>query len=186
MILKIHLYSPRNAVSTNAISTCALFWISLFRFNKGKFWDKSPTCPQKSSTKDNLIGQSYWTALLDSLIGQPYWTALLDSLIGQPYWKNLFHRRDLICTYIYVLHMNLFQLTNVSHNAGFSRNQNVCYVENRCKGVPCIMQVQGMNCVRQNLNKLKLLQSIQLMIIPPSSFYQAEIVYEGRLKIILQ
>ena len=28
--------------------------------------------------------------------------------------------------------MDLFQLTSISHNAGFSRNQNFHYVENRC------------------------------------------------------
>ena len=76
-----YTYSPHNAVSTNSVSTCALIWIALFRFNYRKFWGKSPTCTQKSTT----------TTLLHSLIGQPYWkrnctslwTTLLHSLIGQ-------------------------------------------------------------------------------------------------------
>ena len=34
--------------------------------------------------------------------------------------------------YLHIVHMNLFQLTRILHNAGFSRNQNVCYVRNRC------------------------------------------------------
>ena len=68
----------------------------------------------------NTLLQPYCTALLDSLIdslieqpyGQPYWT----------YWTDLFH----------IVHMNLFQITRVSHNASFSRNQNVHYAENSC------------------------------------------------------
>ena len=34
--------------------------------------------------------------------------------------------------YLHIVHMNLFQLTRISHNAGFSRNQNVRYAGNRC------------------------------------------------------
>jgi hypothetical protein len=60
--------------------------------------------------------------LTDKLFGQPYWTALLDSLIGQSYWAALFYRRDL-----HKVPMNLFKLTLVSHNVGFSRNHNARY-----------------------------------------------------------
>ena len=64
--------------------------------------------------------QPNWTTLSDSLIKHPYWTALLDNLIVQPYWTalnqgqasasacpclTLFHRRDLICTYLYLGHV---------------------------------------------------------------------------------
>ena len=30
------------------------------------------------------------------------------------------------------IHMHLFQLTSISHNSGFFRNQNVCNAKNRC------------------------------------------------------
>jgi hypothetical protein len=84
--------------------------------------------PYWTALLDSLIRQPYWTAVLDSLIGQPYWTALLEDLIEQPYWTTLFHRRDLIL----YLHMNLFQLTRVSHNSDFSRKENARYAGKKC------------------------------------------------------
>ena len=53
---------------------------------------------------------------------------LTDNLIGQPYWTALFHKRDL-----HIVNMNLYQLTRISHNAGFSRNQTARYARNRCR-----------------------------------------------------
>ena len=52
-------------------------------------------------------------------------TALLVSLIRHPYWAALFHKRDL-----YIVHLNLFLQTLVSHIVGFSRNQNGRYAGN--------------------------------------------------------
>ena len=37
-----------------------------------------------------------------------------------------------VCKYLHIVHINLFQLTGVSHNTGISRNQNARYTGNRC------------------------------------------------------
>ena len=77
-----------------------------------------------------LIGQSFWRALLDSLKDKHYWTALLYNLIVQPYWTALLN--SLIWQPYFILHMNLFQLKRITHNVGFSKNQNSCYMGNGC------------------------------------------------------
>ena len=70
--------------------------------------------------------------LTDNLFVQPFCTALLYSLIEQPYWTTLFHISDLICVYLHIVDMNLFQLMRILHNVGISRNQNAWYLGNRC------------------------------------------------------
>ena len=50
--------------------------------------------------------------------------------IGQPYFIEGTN------VYLHIVHMNLFQLTRISHNMGFSRNQYGRYAGNRCTSKP--------------------------------------------------
>ena len=102
----------------------------------------------------SLIAQPYCTALLHCLIAQPWCTALLDSLIEQPYFIK--GTSYVLCLYLHIVHMILFQLTRVLHNTGISRIQNARFARTSFRSKSfgkLVLIVEPMNIITKVYSK---------------------------------